>query len=621
MASIYLATDIRNRSKVAIKCLYSYYDDNAIVRARFVDEGRIQMMLQHPNIVRVYELIEAPVLAFVMELIEGGTLEDYLQEQGVLSTQEILEIMVPVMSALGMSHSRGIVHRDLKPSNILLQRAGNSWRPKVMDFGVAKLQREKSLTATGTTVGTLHYMSPEQIVGAKNIDGRADIYSLGITLYKLCTGKVPFNASTEFALMMAQVEARPTPPSELNPQVDPTLEKIILKTLQKKPADRFQTIKELTSALFELKDEHGNETLDTVSVPKFLLDFAMMADVVAVDKTAEIMIRSRELYDAGPTSHQDTSEDLPLNADTKATTVERPQVKGIGRLISPAYDDNAETAEVARHFDNQLGYRPSFGADDDGDPTALTPFSPEELRILQGDDEPTLQSGLEELDGFDDQPTLQGVSDPLDDQPTIEIKNLREAALSGGFAAPVGASSAPMSRGVPVGRGGPLPPRPRVESRPSGVPAARKPWGPQNPPAPARAHHHSSGHGQVPYQRPPAQSPHWGSPQVEQPTPPPPRVVGPQYIDTSEKTLPKVEPSDFAGVFEPLEYQDEPRQVYHVRTPSNVTADMSSHDRSVVAELDAIRDPRKTAFMIFVIVLVVAVALMLLVFLFSLLTG
>ncbi len=287
MASIYLAVDESTRVEVAIKVLFSYYSDNAVIRARFLDEGRIQAMLRHPNIVHVYRVVANPLLCFVMEFVDGETLEDYLKNVGWLNDQEVLEVMLPVMSAIGLAHSKGIIHRDLKPSNILVQSTARGLIPKVMDFGVAKVTSGRDLTAAGTTVGTLHYMSPEQIVGSRSIDGRADIYSLGVTLFKLVTGEVPFNASTEFALMMAQVEAAPVAPSSIRAGVSPRMEKIILRALEKEPAKRFQSISEFTSALMTLGDDPSVMDTDTISIPRELLEYAMMADEVATDRTAE----------------------------------------------------------------------------------------------------------------------------------------------------------------------------------------------------------------------------------------------------------------------------------------------------------------------------------------------
>lgn len=290
MATIYQAVDESSGLPVAIKILFAHYSDNTVVKARFLDEGRIQAMLKHPNIVHVYQVLRQPVLSFVMEYIDGETLDEYLQRKAPLSEQEIVELIMPVMSAVGFAHSKGIVHRDLKPSNVLLQSSAGYAEPKVMDFGVAKVSRGKELTADGTTVGTLHYMSPEQIVGARNIDGRADIYSLGCSLYKLCTGEVPFNASSEFALMMAQVEAPPTPPSDLRGDLSPEMEEIILRALAKEPDNRFQTIREMTQALIKVGDESAPTDTVTRPMPAELLEFALGADEVAHDQTDQFRL-------------------------------------------------------------------------------------------------------------------------------------------------------------------------------------------------------------------------------------------------------------------------------------------------------------------------------------------
>ncbi|QDG51886.1 serine/threonine protein kinase [Persicimonas caeni] len=323
MAAIHLTHDRATGEKVAIKVLYPYYSQNPVVCTRFLDEGRIQRYLDHPNIINVYDIVEQPQLAIIMEYIDGPTLDEYLQDHGPLEPQELLSLMLPVLSAVGFAHHKGVIHRDIKPSNILLQPSASGMVPKVMDFGVAKVERGgKDLTAAGTTVGTLHYMSPEQIVGSRDIDGRADIYSLGVTIYKLCTGDVPFNASTEFALMMAQVEARPTPPSELRPEISPRLEEIILKALAKKPADRYQSVKALTSALLTLKadePDYDDTDTDTAPLPARLLEYAMMADEIAIDRTGELDITQfQELIN----ETKETQEQAPPQVDTLDATVQ-----------------------------------------------------------------------------------------------------------------------------------------------------------------------------------------------------------------------------------------------------------------------------------------------------------
>ncbi len=323
MNAVFLAIDEQSGLPVAVKVLFPHYSDNAIVRARFLDEGRIQAMLNHPNIVHVYKVITTPVLSFVMEYVEGDTLEDYLQKHEKLSEMEIVDLILPVMSAVGFAHNKGIVHRDLKPSNVLLKKNGGFLEPKVMDFGVAKVTRGKQLTAAGTTVGTLHYMSPEQIVGASNIDGRADIYSLGCSLYKLCTGEVPFNASSEFALMMAQVEAPPTPPRELRPDLSQEMQEIILKALSKEPESRFQTIREMTSALVQLSSPDSPRDTDTRPIPASLLEFAMAADEVALDQTSQYRVETLAIgadVDVD-VDDQETQDFEPLNMTHELSTL------------------------------------------------------------------------------------------------------------------------------------------------------------------------------------------------------------------------------------------------------------------------------------------------------------
>lgn len=321
MAAIHRTLDRRSGEYVALKALYPIYCEQPVVCTRFLDEGRIQRYLEHPNIIDVYEIVETSPLAIIMEYIEGPTLDEYLTEHGPLSTLDVLNFMLPVLSAVGFAHQKGIIHRDIKPSNILLQKNQSALIPKIMDFGVAKVTRGQDLTADGTTVGTLHYMSPEQIVGSKGIDGRADIYSLGVTMYKLCTGELPFNASTEFALMMAQVEATPTRPSQIRAEVSRRLEAIILRTLAKTPDGRFQNVGELTAALLELRDDvesvDETETL-TIRFPDELLRHAMMANEVAVDRTSELnIIESAELADLGVRMLTDA------DADETAETAER----------------------------------------------------------------------------------------------------------------------------------------------------------------------------------------------------------------------------------------------------------------------------------------------------------
>lgn len=356
MAAIHLTHDRATGEKVAIKVLYPYYSQNPVVCTRFLDEGRIQRYLDHPNIINVLDIVEKPQLAIVMEYIDGPTLDEHLQARGPFDIEQLLSLMLPVLSAVGFAHHKGVIHRDIKPSNILLKPTMAGMVPKIMDFGVAKVERGgKDLTAAGTTVGTLHYMSPEQIVGSRDIDGRADIYSLGVTIYKLCTGEVPFNAATEFALMMAQVEAQPTPPSQLQAGISEPLEEIILKALAKRPADRFQSVKELTSALLSLekgRPDYSDTDTDTAPLPARLLEYAMMADEIAIDRTGELdMTQVEELIAAS----QDTREENRPEPETIDATIKLDVSRIRAQIIqdADASQELRSTTELDRAKDGE----------------------------------------------------------------------------------------------------------------------------------------------------------------------------------------------------------------------------------------------------------------------------
>jgi serine/threonine protein kinase len=374
MAAIHRTHDNATGQTVAVKVLYPYYSQNPVVCTRFLDEGRIQRYLDHPNIIDVHTIIEQPKLAIVMEYIEGPTLEEHLNDHGPVSVHELLSLMLPVLSAVGFAHHKGVIHRDIKPSNILLESTAAGMVPKIMDFGVAKVERGgKDLTAAGTTVGTLHYMSPEQIVGAHDIDGRADIYSLGVTIYKLCTGDVPFNASTEFALMMAQVEARPTPPSELRPGIDSRLEEVILKALSKQPDERYQTVKELTSALLDLEssdDSYDPTDTNTAPIPAELLEYAMMDDEIAVDRTGQLDI----------TQFEELIENAEIEGNPSLSAAE----------VDPTVQLDAESLQ-ARILKDKLST--TAASDDDDGLAPTTPHHRVDRDIIeQPDDEaPTLR--------------------------------------------------------------------------------------------------------------------------------------------------------------------------------------------------------------------------------------
>ena len=251
MGSVYEAHHERLGQPVAIKVLAPNLAQDPELISRFEQEARVQANLRHSGIVSVTDfIVDGGLCAFVMELVEGKTLADVIREHGgPLTPERCKELLVPVLDALEFAHERGIVHRDIKPSNIMVASEGGGEVVKVMDFGIAKAMGGARRTATGAMMGTLHYMSPEQCEGAKNVDARSDLYSIGVTLYEMATGRVPFDLDSEYKMMTAHIQNEPPPPSQLHPGISQTLEKVILKALTKSRDDRFQSAGELKSAL------------------------------------------------------------------------------------------------------------------------------------------------------------------------------------------------------------------------------------------------------------------------------------------------------------------------------------------------------------------------------------
>ncbi len=252
MARVYRARHVMLDTHHALKVLDPELRLNAQARQRFLDEAKIQAKhLDHPGIVKVTNIIaSADHAALVMELVDGKSLED---EVGKLVDRpaEIRRIMLAVLEAVGHAHAKGIVHRDLKPANVLL--AGPGRTPKVSDFGIAKLTEVGAATKKSThataRMGTLSYMSPEQVRAAKDVTARSDIFSLGALLYELATGHLPFEAENDFDVMTKIVNGSHRPPGERNPKIDPQLAEVIERALAPDPAKRFASCAEMAAAL------------------------------------------------------------------------------------------------------------------------------------------------------------------------------------------------------------------------------------------------------------------------------------------------------------------------------------------------------------------------------------
>jgi len=248
MGAVYRAHQLRAGRDVAIKVLHPALSAERGTLERFENEARVIANLRHPNTLKLIDVGRLPDgrVFFVSELVEGETVAELLARGEPLA--RTVEILRQVAEALAEAHGRGIVHRDLKPSNIMVERVGTKDVAKVLDFGIAKLADRPGITATGAIFGTPAYMSPEQARGDP-IDHRTDIYSLGVLLYRVAAGRMPFGAKSSGALLVKHMTEEPPPPSEVGADVPPALEDLILHMLEKDPADRPESIEEVAIQL------------------------------------------------------------------------------------------------------------------------------------------------------------------------------------------------------------------------------------------------------------------------------------------------------------------------------------------------------------------------------------
>jgi len=255
-AVVYQANDRQLRRRVAVKLVWSA---SASVAQRLQQEVRVHSALHHPAIPELLDVIdEAELHALVMEHVDGTDLDDLLEQLGrPMGLSRLRVLAAPVISALGYLHGRGIIHRDVKPANIVVYEHRLRERAKLIDFGVA-LERGRlpveARIAPELVTGTLLYMSPEHFNAPESVDERSDIYSLGVTLFQMVTGTLPFYARSATAVRYAQTLEAPPSPRALNPDVEPGLEELILTALEKDPARRFQSADALRGALERLRD-------------------------------------------------------------------------------------------------------------------------------------------------------------------------------------------------------------------------------------------------------------------------------------------------------------------------------------------------------------------------------
>ncbi len=245
MATVYRGTDEVLGRTVAIKTMLPQYAADPSFAARFKQEAQAAAALQSPYIVSIFDWgKEGDTYYIIMEYLRGTDLKSGIRSHGALDSRKVAQIGSQICQALSVAHKHDIIHRDIKPQNIMVQPDGNI---KVMDFGIARA-KNSHLTADNSVLGTAHYVSPEQTQG-KPLGPTSDIYSLGIVMYEAATGKVPFDGDDAISVALKQVNEQPVPPSQINPDVDPALEAIILTCMAKDPGARFQTADELRRAL------------------------------------------------------------------------------------------------------------------------------------------------------------------------------------------------------------------------------------------------------------------------------------------------------------------------------------------------------------------------------------
>ncbi len=252
MAVVYKAKCHRLNRYVAIKVLKEEYAQDEEFRQRFHDESQSVAMLSHPNIVAVYDVSRSGSIDYiVMELIEGITLKEYLARRGPLSWQEVTFFSMQIAKALDHAHSRGIIHRDIKPQNIMLLRDGTL---KVADFGIARHMAQQKTDNISEAIGSVHYVSPEQAKGS-HIDNRADLYSFGVVMYEMLTGRLPFEGDSAISVALQHINSLPLPPSDFVPDIPPALEAITMKAMNPSLSKRYASAAQMYSDLENFKND------------------------------------------------------------------------------------------------------------------------------------------------------------------------------------------------------------------------------------------------------------------------------------------------------------------------------------------------------------------------------
>ena len=345
MGKVFRVRNLISERVDAMKIVAPDLGGNQELADRFLREIKVHASLEHPNIAALRTALRVgDQFAMVMELVDGMDLDERLR-QGPIETRSGIDIVDQVLSALAFAHARGVIHRDIKPANIIVTPAG---MVKLTDFGIAQSAGDPRLTGTGVALGSLYYMSPEQ-VSAKPVDGRADLYSLGVTFYHMVTGRRPFDGDSGPAILAAQLMLTPKPPAEVNAEVPLAVSALIMRALEKEPAQRFQTAEEFQTVL-RGQVETAPRRSGSGSVPAFF-DPATLARIESDLATAvgpiarQLVIRTAQRCSNAAELCRALAEQIPGAAERetfrraheiKESTANRTPVPGAAGTFDPA---------------------------------------------------------------------------------------------------------------------------------------------------------------------------------------------------------------------------------------------------------------------------------------------